>query len=172
MNTHPPILRQILVGVGLLGVVTIVAFIGSQATIPNTEGWYARVNKVPWNPPNSVFAPAWTVLYVFIAVTGWLIWRSGWRSGKPNAAKRTLSLFGAQLAVNAIWTPIFFAGYPAIGKPAWWAALVVILALIVLVAALVVTSSTWSKPGAALMLPYLTWLVFAASLNVGIIVLN
>ena len=159
-------------GVVLLAVVALIAFLGSLATMPNTDGWYADAEKVPWDPPNAVFGPVWSVLYFLIAVAGWLIWRAGYREGKPNQARRVLAVFIAQLALNSLWTPVFFAGYPLIGEPAWWIALGIILALIASVIWLAVNAARWSKLAAWIMVPYLLWLLFATSLNVGIIVLN
>ncbi len=172
MTPHPPIWRQVATGIGLLAAVALVAFLGSQATIPNTEGWYAEATKVPWNPPNSVFGPAWSVLYVLIAAAGWLVWRSGWRSREPNAASTALTLFTVQLVLNAVWTPVFFAGYPVIGEAAWWVALAIIVALLGVVIAFAISAARWSKVAAWLMVPYLLWLLFATSLNAGIIALN
>ena len=165
--------RQIIVGGVLLLVVAAIAVFGSLASASNTEGWYADVEKVPWNPPNAVFGPAWTVLYVIIALVGFLIWRAGFvGNGRPNAAKRTLGIYILQLVLNAIWTPIFFAGFPIIGEAAWWVALVVILSLVATVVWLMVSTITWSRVATFLLIPYLLWLLFASSLNAGIIFLN
>ena len=172
MAAGPSAPRQISVGVGLLVVVFLIAFLGSLATAPNTDGWYAEAAKVPWNPPNAVFAPVWSVLYVLIALAGFLLWRSGYRAGRSNAAARTLWIYVVQLALNGIWTPIFFAGYPLIGRTAWWLALFVILALIACVVWLGVTSVKRSRVAAWIMVPYLLWLAYASTLNAGIIVLN
>lgn len=173
--THkaPPLPRQIGVAALLLAIVAAIAFLGSLATMPNTDGWYANATRVPWSPPNAVFGPAWTVLYVMIAVSGFLIWRAGFaQPGSPNRAKQQLRLYAVQLVLNGLWTPIFFAGYPLVGEVAWWAALVVIVALIFAVIRLIVVTMPLSKVAAWMLVPYLLWLVFATSLNAGIIVLN
>ena len=168
-----PIGRQIAIGALCLLLVAAIAVGGSLASASNTEGWYADVTKVPWNPPNEVFGPAWTVLYVLIAAVGFLIWRAGYvGGGQPNAARRTLGVYALQLVLNAAWTPIFFAGFPVIGEAAWWVALAVILALVVTVVWLMVSAAKWSRVAVLLLIPYLLWLLFASSLNVGIIVLN
>ena len=172
MTTKPSRARQIGVGIAFVAAVTVVALAGSLATLPNVTGWYAHVDKVSWSPPNWIFGPAWSILYLTIALSGWIIWRSGWRQETRNDARSTLTLFWTQLAVNAVWTPVFFAGYPLVGEPAWWAALAIILILIALVTSLVVAARKHSKPASYLLLPYLFWLVFACSLNAGIIALN
>ncbi|WP_082305459.1 TspO/MBR family protein [Leucobacter japonicus] len=168
----PALARQVLAAALFLIIVAAVAFGGSLASTDNVDGWYAGAEKVAWNPPNAVFGPTWTLLYALLALAGFLIWRSGFREGEPNAARNALALFVTQLALNAMWTPAFFAGYPAIGPAAWWIAAVIIVALIVVVIALAVSARRWSRIAAWIMLPYLAWLCFATSLNIGIIVLN
>lgn len=172
MTTHPSLAKQIAVGIGLLAAVTLIAVLGSMATVPNTEGWYADAQKVPWTPPNSVFGPVWSVLYLLIAVAGWLIWRTGYREGRENAARGPLTLYAVQLILNGIWTPIFFAGYPLIGAAAWWIALAVIVALAVCVIWLAFRAAPHSRIASWIMVPYALWLLYATSLNVGLIVLN
>ena len=76
------------------------------------------------------------------------------------------------MILNLLWTPVFFAGYPIVGAAAWWAALIVILVLIGTVVALIIATAKWSKLAAWLLVPYLAWLLFATSLNIGIIALN
>lgn len=172
MHHRPTVARQISVGLLLLLVVAGIAYLGSLATIPNTEGWYASVRKAPWSPPNWVFGPAWSVLYVCIAVAGWLIWRSGWTRDGRNAARPALILYGVQLGLNALWTPVFFAGYPRVGEAAWWGAMVIMVLLIACVLGLIVTGARWSQAAAWLLVPYVLWLLFAATLNAAIISLN
>ncbi len=169
----PTAVRQITVAALLLAIVAAIAYFGSLATMPNVEGWYADAAKVPWNPPNSVFGPVWTALYVAIAIIGFLIWRSGYTGvGSPNEARGTLRIYTLQLALNAVWTPIFFAGYPRVGEIAWWAALLVILALLASIIWLI--SATWkhSRIASWLLVPYLIWVAYASTLNAGIIALN
>lgn len=169
---RPSVPRQLSIAALLLvGVAAISAF-GALASSSNVDGWYSTVTKVPWDPPNTVFAPVWTVLYALIALAGFLIWRAGYRGGSPNAARGTLTVFGVQLALNAAWTPLFFAGYPMFGEIAWTLALAIITALIFTVVALAWMSARWSRSASAIMVLYLLWLVFAATLNLGIIVLN
>ena len=172
MNVKPSVARQIVMGVVFLAAVALIAFLGSLVTMQNTEGWYAEVTKVPWDPPNAVFSPVWTVLYVLIALAGWLLWRRGYSEGRHNAARHPLTIYVIQLVLNGLWTPVFFGGYPLIGEPAWWIALVIIVLLIVTVIWLAATAAPFSKLAAWIMVPYSLWLLFASTLNAGIIVLN
>ncbi|MGB4137642.1 MAG: TspO/MBR family protein [Microbacterium sp.] len=172
--SKPTIRRQVLMGAVLLALSVIVAGLGSLATIPSTDGgWYEDAAKVPWSPPNGLFGPAWSLLYAMIAVAGFLIWRSGYAgAGERNRARPALTVFGVQMALNLAWTPVFFAGYPLVGAAAWWAGMVVIVLLIVAVIVLIVSAYRHSKSAAWLLVPYLGWLLFASTLNAGIIALN
>ncbi|GAA2103487.1 TspO/MBR family protein [Brevibacterium salitolerans] len=170
-SSRVPASRQAFVAVGLLVVVTAIAVLGSLATVPNVRGWYAEAEKVAWNPPGWVFGPAWSLLYLMIALAGFLLWRAGrTRALPPDHGLRTA--YVAQLALNVLWTPVFFAGYPLIGATAWWIAMGVLLALIISVAVLIPLAARRSRTSAALLAPYLLWLLFAATLNAGIIALN
>jgi len=78
------------------------AGIGSFATTPNIATWYATLTKPSWNPPNWVFGPVWTTLYISMAVAAWLVWRQG------GLWQWALALFAVQLALNAAWSWLFF----------------------------------------------------------------
>lgn len=170
---RPTPTRQVAVAMLLLAAVAAVAAFGTLANSGNVDGWYADAHKVPWNPPNWVFAPAWTTLYLLIAVVGFLIWRAGHvGAGSPNSVRRALGVYAVQLVLNAAWSPVFFAGYPLIGAAAWWIAMGVILALILCVAWLIAEAARWSRVAAWLLVPYIGWLLFASTLNAGVIALN
>jgi translocator protein len=145
---------------GFLAASGLVAWLGSQATINNVTGWYAAADKAPWYPPNWVFGPVWTLLYTAMAVAAWLIWRS--RSPNRRAA---LTVYWVQLTLNLAWTPVFFGLYPLWGPAALWLALGIITALALAVAATVLLFGPIRRLAGALMLPYLSWIVFASSLN-------
>jgi tryptophan-rich sensory protein len=155
-------LKSGLVLVALLVISFGVAALGSIATAGNVEGWYADAAKAPWNPPNWLFGPAWTLLYTLMSVAAWLVWRAG----------GSLRPYVIQLVLNAIWTPVFFGLYPVIGPSALWIALVIIVALDV--AVLVTMLRFWkvSKLAAWLLVPYWAWVLFATTLNAALAVLN
>ncbi|MBB3352834.1 tryptophan-rich sensory protein [Rhizobium lentis] len=120
--------------------------------------WYKQLDKPRWRPPDWLFAPVWTVLYASIGLSGWLLWLEAGIAG----AAFPLSVYAVQLLLNAAWSPIFFAlhqpGLAAVEIMLLWAA---ILATIILFYP--------ANSGAALLLvPYLTWVSFAAALNVSI----
>jgi len=155
-------LKSALVLVALLVISFGVAALGSIATAGNVDGWYASAEKAPWNPPNWLFGPAWTLLYTLMSVAAWLVWRRG----------GSLNPYVFQLVLNAIWTPVFFGLYPLIGAPALWIALVIIVALDV--AVLLTMLSFWrtSKLAAWLLVPYWAWVLFATTLNAALAILN
>jgi tryptophan-rich sensory protein len=121
--------------------------------------WYAGLAKPWFNPPAWVFAPAWTTLYVLIAVAGWLVWRRD-RGSMP------MKLWWAQLVLNFAWTPIFFAAHQ-IGL-----ALFVILALLAVIFGFIGTAWRHDRAAAWLFTPYAAWTAFASLLNGAIFVLN
>ncbi|MEC5192910.1 MULTISPECIES: TspO/MBR family protein [unclassified Arthrobacter] len=138
----------------------LVAGLGGLATADNVNGWYATANKAPWSPPNWLFGPVWTVLYIAMATAAWLVWRSG-----KKTARAALTAYGVQLALNLLWTPAFFGLYPALGTPALWLAFGVIAALAVAITVTVLYFGPISRTAGLLLLPYLAWVVFASSLN-------
>lgn len=125
---------------------------GSSGAVFQAGPWYAGLNKPSWTPPGWLFGPVWAVLYVMIAVAGWLIWEKlGW-SG-------LLALWGVQLVFNAAWSWIMF-GRHEIG----WA-FADVVALWLAVAAFILAAWPVSQTAALLFLPYLAWATFAGALN-------
>lgn len=143
-----------------LGASALVAALGGLATAGNVNGWYAEADKAPWSPPNWLFGPVWTVLYIAMAVAAWLVWRRQARGGRA-----ALGVYAVQLVLNLLWTPVFFGLYPALGTPALWISFGIIAALAVLVAITVLRFGPISRTAGLLLLPYLSWVVFASSLN-------
>ena len=122
-------------------------------------GWYAGLVKQSFNPPNWVFAPVWTVLYVLIAV-------AGWRSFERDRAGLPMRLWWAQLALNFLWSPVFFGAH-RIGL-----ALIVILLIIAAIFAFIATAWRQDRVAAWLFAPYAAWVAFASVLNAAILALN
>lgn len=133
------------------------------ATIPNVKTWYAVLPHPAGTPPNWVFGPVWTVLYITIAVGAWRVWRCGDLLGDH---RRALVLWGWQLAVNALWAPIFF------GLHRTGVASAVIVALDVLVALTIRSFRRIDRLAALLLVPYFAWGLFATYLSFGFWWLN
>jgi len=138
----------------------VVAGLGSVAVVANVNGWFATADMPPWTPPKSAFGPIWTVLYIGMAVAAWLVWRRG-----ADLTSRPLKLYWAQLVLNLAWAPLFFGLYPVLGSLALWLGLAVILALIVALTFTVMDFGPISTPAGILLLPYLSWVIFAGTLN-------
>ncbi|WP_163165700.1 TspO/MBR family protein [Arthrobacter sp. Alg241-R88] len=158
---RPGLGRQVVALAVFLAASFLVAGLGALATAGNVDGWYTTADKAPWSPPNIVFGPVWTILYTAMAVAAWLVWRK-----QAPGTRRAMTTYAVQLALNLAWTPVFFGLYPAIGTAALWLALVIILALIAAVSVTVLSFGPISRAAGLLLLPYITWLVFAATLNV------
>lgn len=153
--------KQILGLIGWLILCYLVAGIGGVASI-NAGSFYAQLVRPEWAPPGSLFGPVWTALYTLMAIAAWLVWRQrGFRHARP-----ALILFLVQLAVNGLWSWLFFAWQ--LGALSF----IDILLLLVLINLTIV--SFWRiKPLAAMLLvPYLLWVSFAAVLNYSIWQLN
>ncbi len=128
------------------------AFAGSRF-LPGE--WYKNLQKPSWTPPDRLFAPVWTILYLMIAVSGWLVWREAGFS----AALFPFILYLLQLVLNALWSWLFFG----LHKPA--AAFVDITILWFSILLLIVLFLQISKPAWILLIPYLVWVTYAATLN-------
>ena len=136
-----------------------VAGLGSLATNPEIPTWYAKLKKPSWTPPNWLFGPVWSVLYAAMAVAGWIVWkREGWRVA--------LTFFAAQLALNLAWSFIFFKFH---NTGLAFAEIVLLWAAILATA---ISFAPVSKIAAALFVPYLIWVTYAAALNFSIWRLN
>ncbi|MDX2265018.1 MAG: TspO/MBR family protein [Hyphomicrobiales bacterium] len=124
--------------------------------VTRPDGWYAALAKPSFNPPNWVFAPVWTLLYVMIAVAG----------ARTYERIDGFALWTAQLALNFAWTPAFFA----LHRPGL--ALVIIVALLVTILLFIRTRWRADRVSALLFAPYAAWVAFATLLNASIVVLN
>ena len=146
---------------GWLALTSVAALLGGIAS-SRAGDFYLALDRPAWAPPSWLFGPVWTVLYVVMGVAAWLVWRkAGWRAGR-----RPLGLFLVQLALNVLWSVIFF-GWERPGL-----ALAEIVLLWIAIAATALSFRKLSRPAAGLLLPYLAWVTFAISLNAGIWWLN
>jgi benzodiazapine receptor len=137
--------------------------IGSIFTMPAIPTWYASLSKPFFNPPNFIFGPAWTTLYILMAVSAFLVWQKGLSDEK---VKDALAWFAVQLALNSFWSIAFF------GLRSPIAGLVVIILLWSAILMTILRSSKISELAAWLMVPYILWVSFAAVLNLSILILN
>ena len=144
------------------GATAVVAYAGARATQSSVDDWYAGLRKPAFTPPNAVFGPVWSGLYVLMAWSAWRVWK------KPRspARRRALALWGTQLLLNGAWSPLFFG----LRRPR--TALVELALLGTSVAAYAWSARKVDRKAAAVMVPYLGWLGFAGLLNEEIVRLN
>lgn len=137
-------------------------YASGRATTPEIATWYAALVKPWWTPPNWVFPVVWTLLYAMMGVSLWLFWET------PAGASRrwVLSSFFAQLALNAAWSPVFF------GLHAIQAGLLIIVALAVMLTITIYQGFGVNRGASWLLVPYLVWVLYASTLNGGIVALN
>lgn len=160
-----PVAHSVLAGLGSALAVASAAAIGRLAMrgAGRPQGlWFRTRRKPSYQPPGWVFGPVWSVLYATIAYSGWRVWRA------PDSAARAraLKLWGAQLVLNAAWTPVFFgARRPAV-------ALVDLVGLDAAAAAYAAAARKVDARAAAVVSPYLAWLGFATLLNASIVAKN
>jgi benzodiazapine receptor len=149
--THPPLWKP-----ALVAVLATTAVVGVGGWLTEIGPWYENLAKPAWQPPRWMFPVGWTVIFTLTAIAGVLAWRS---APDNRARRRLIVLLAVNAALNMLWSALFFrlqrpdlAFYEVV--PLWLS----ILAITVVVA-------RWSKPAAALLLPYLAWVLFAGTLN-------
>lgn len=156
MNTSNRSFSQQALGfAGWLGLCIVASALGAIASI-NARDFYAELVRPEWAPPGWVFGPVWSTLYLCMAIAVWLVWRTPSVNRARNIA---LGLFVVQLAVNALWSWLFFAWHMG------GAAFVDVVLLWFLIAATIAVFWQFSKVAALLLVPYILWVSFASALN-------
>ncbi|WP_026986565.1 TspO/MBR family protein [Fodinicurvata fenggangensis] len=154
--------RNWLVLVGFLVLTLAVGQIGSLPTRAALESWYSNLTKPAFTPPDLAFPIVWTLIYIMMAVAAWLVWcRGGWRR-----TRGALGLWGLQLALNLLWTFLFF------GLRSPGLALLEAIILLLVLAATLVAFDRHSRAAAWLLVPYLLWTGYAIALTFEIWRLN
>lgn len=156
--------RNLLVALAAFVALTFsAAGISSAFAARSVRTWYVTLRKPVGNPPALYFGPVWTALYFLMAVAAWNVWRVG---GGWDGASSAITIFLIQLALNAMWSVIFFG----LRSPSW--ALIEIILLWTVVLATTILFWRISTLSGALIVPYLAWVTYAAYLNAGIWRLN
>jgi len=140
-----------------------VGVMGAFFTSPAIPTWYATLEKPRFNPPNWLFAPVWTILFLLMGVSLYLIWSKGLENKK---AKTALFIFVLQLILNILWSILFFG----LQSPLYAFIEIIILWLAILLT--IISFFKISKTSAYLLLPYMLWVSFAAILNFSIMIIN
>ncbi len=149
--------------IGFIILCLLAGIIGSIFTTQNIPTWYASLNKPSFNPPNWVFGPVWTILYVLMGISAYLIYSKGI---KKKEVKFALIIFGIQLILNTLWSILFFGlTSPLLG----------LICIIVLWISIILTIKLFykiDKKATYLLIPYILWVSFATILNYYILILN
>jgi translocator protein len=141
----------------------VVGLAGASSSYANAKDWYNALNRPTFTPPDWLFAPVWTALYIMMGVAVSRVWRCGLDS---PGVKSALAVFAIQLILNAIWSPLFFGMHsPLLG-------LLDIVALWLVIAVTIILFWQVNHPAALLLVPYILWVSFAAILNLRIWQLN
>ncbi len=148
-----PLILSIVITLGLAGIVSF-AISGSMEV-------YGAVEKPPLSPPQIVFPIVWSILYLLMAVSAYIVYIK-----REDGSRKELTIYAVQLAVNLIW-PILFFNMQAFKAAFFW-----LILLIVLVAVMIRAFYKVSRPAGYIQIPYLIWCVFAAYLNLGIWLMN
>lgn len=155
--------KDILGGAIAIGICEAVGIIGGLATASSVSTWYSTLQKPSFTPPDWVFAPVWTLLYALMGVAAYLVWRIGWRQRRVKVA---IAAFIVQLALNLLWSILFFA----LRSPG-----IAMIDILLLLIAIVVTGVLFYRlrPLAGwLMAPYVLWVAYASMLNGAIVARN
>jgi translocator protein len=142
----------------------LVGGISGYFTSSGVEGWYATANKPWFNPPNWIFAPVWTVLYVMMGIALYLVWRT--ETISSSVKQTAVILFVIQLTLNFFWSLIFFK----MQQPGWAFAEIIVMWLAILFT--ILWFGKISSTAAWLLVPYICWVSFASVLNYAIWELN
>ena len=134
--------------------------IGSLATINFKEPWYSLLNKPTFNPPDWIFGPVWTTLYLMMTLAIWLFWHSN------NRNKNTVYVYLIHLVFNTTWSVVFFVFHNMV------LALFILILLIGLIINLILRFKRVNVVSSYLMIPYLLWCSFALLLNINLIMIN
>lgn len=153
-----------LVGMAVsLAAVAAVSLIGRSWTDTGSNSWYSSLEQPSWNPPDWVFGPVWGALYLLMAIAAWRIWR---RTDRPDERRNALAAYAVQLMLNLTWTGIFFG----LERPAWALAEIALLAASIVLT--IVLFGRLDRAAASMLVPYLAWVLFAGSINAGVVALN
>lgn len=158
MQRHA-IIRITLAALGTL----VLGSLSGIATVDAITGWYASLQKPSFNPPNWIFGPVWTVLYLMMGVAAGLVWSS---AADPAIKRSALRIYLLQLALNMAWSLLFF------GLKAPLLALLEIIVLWLTILLCIRSFRAVKAAAAYLMVPYLLWVTFASVLNAAIVLLN
>lgn len=156
-------MSNIVKGIIAIAIPLLVGGASGFFTVTGVESWYQTIQKPSWNPPNWVFGPVWTTLYIMMGIAFFLVWKE---DTSEELKKIAIALFAVQLILNFFWSFIFFN----LQQPGW--ALVEIIAMWFFILLTIFAFAQVNKTAAWLLVPYISWVSFATILNYSIWQLN
>jgi tryptophan-rich sensory protein len=144
-------------------IVFVAGSIGTLATTSELTTWYAALAKPNWTPPNWVFGPIWSTLYILMGIALFMVWKQGL---ERDDVKFAILIFAVQLVLNTLWSLVFF------GMHAIFGGFILILILWIAIFANIIVFYIITKPAGLLLIPYLLWVSIASYLNYSVYLLN
>jgi translocator protein len=144
-------------------IVFLAGAVGTVFTLKEITGWYAYLPKPSWTPPNYAFGPIWSTLYVLMGISLFLIWREGLNRKDVQIA---VIVFAVQLAINVVWSLVFFGTHNIFGG------LLLVLILWVAILVNIIVFYRISKPAGLILIPYIVWVSIASYLNYSVLMLT
>jgi benzodiazapine receptor len=149
--------------IGSILIPFLVGSLGSYVTLAQITTWYSALAKPSWAPPNWLFGPVWSTLYLLMGIALFLVWRKGFYRSDVRFA---IIIFAVQLGLNLLWSLVFFGGHSLFGG------FIVIMALWIAILANIIAFSIISRTAGLLLIPYLIWVSIASYLNYSVFLLN
>jgi len=141
----------------------VIGSVGSIGTISEIPTWYSALSKPSWAPPNWLFGPVWTTLYILMGIALFLVWREGLNRSDVRFA---ILIFAVQLVLNLLWSIVFFTYHSLFGS------FIVIMLLWIAILANIIAFSIISRTAGLLLVPYIVWVSIASYLNYSVYLLN
>jgi benzodiazapine receptor len=163
MEEKMRLLRDIVKFIVSIIICQLAGFVGSLFTTPAIQTWYATLNRSPFAPPNWLFAPVWTALFLLMGISLFLVWQKGIKEHKNRLA---VIIFIIQLILNILWSILFF------GLQSPFAAFIEIIVLWLAILFTIIKFYKISKTAGILLIPYILWVSFAAILNFSFWIIN
>jgi tryptophan-rich sensory protein len=156
-------LREVPMLIGSILIPLVIGYIGAFVTLPQISTWYSSLSKPWWSPPNWLFGPIWTTLYLLMGIALFLVWREGLHRRDVRFA---ILIFGVQLVINLLWSVVFFSFHALFGS------FILVMLLWLAILANIIAFLIISKWAGLLLVPYIVWVSIASYLNYSVYLLN
>ncbi len=156
-------IKEVPMLIGSILIPFVVGYIGTIVTLSQITTWYSTLSKPWWSPPNWLFGPVWTTLYLLMGIALFLIWREGLHRREVRFA---ILIFGVQLALNLLWSVVFFSFHALFGS------FIIVMLLWLAILANIIAFLIISKWAGLLLVPYIIWVSIASYLNYSVYLLN